>query len=334
LKQPVAILKASGKELPMITVVLPVYNGGAYLKYSLQSVLYQNFQKFELLIIDDCSTDGSIDYLQSIKDERISLYKNEQNRGLFFNINYLISQANAAIIKLWSQDDIMYPQCLSSFVDFHNRHPEIGFSYSGRDMIDEYGMIKVNDSVDNTPEIISTTLHARIAYYTGSIAGNIANTCISKAALDKVGLFKEAMKISADFDMWVRLAEHHDTGFIRQKLIQLRDHEGQLSRNEKYYINHVREDLQVYRYLNGYVSEQQKYEGKKILRNHKLVFYYTLMMKALLKGNFKNTVAYARQLASIDHLFLLTVAFVKAKIRKPHKPAFLTQFDHPIVNVE
>ncbi len=322
------------QETTRIAVILAVFNGGDYLKQSVESVLSQDLTNFEFLVLDDCSTDGSYEWLQGLNDSRIHLFKNETNKGLFYNLNFLIKQSNSPLIKLWSQDDIMYPHCLFSFVDFHGRHPGIGFSYSGRDMIDENGRIKENNSIDHTPEIISIELHAKIAYYTGSIAGNIANTCISKTALDKVGLFKEAMKISADFDMWVRLAEHYEKGFIREKLIQLRDHEGQLSRNEKYYINHVREDLQVYQYLNGYVSEQQKYEGKKILRNHKLVFYYTLMMKALLKGDFKTTVAYARQLASIDHLFLLTVAFVKAKIRKPHKPAFLTQFNQPIVNVE
>ena len=316
---------------PLISVVLAVYNGGAYLKQSVESVLKQDLLEFELLVLDDCSTDGSYEWLKELTDSRIKLFRNETNKGLFYNLNFLIGQSKSPLIKLWSQDDIMYPPCLSSFVDFHGWHPEIGFSYSGRDMIDENGKIKEHHSVDNTPEIISTELHARIAYYTGSIAGNIANTCINKAALDKVGLFKEDMKISADFDMWVRLAEHHDTGFIRQKLIQLRDHEGQLSRNEKYYINHVREDLQVYRYLNGYVGEDQKVEGEKILRNHKLLFYYTLMLKTLFKGNFKTTVAYARQLATVDHLYLLTVAFLKAKVSKPPKPAFLAQFDHPSV---
>lgn len=315
---------------PIISVVLAVYNGGAYLKLSVDAVLKQDLAEFELLVLDDCSTDGSYEWLQGLTDSRIKLFRNVTNRGLFYNLNFLIKHSNSPLIKLWSQDDIMYPHCLSSFVDFHGRHPGIGFSYSGRDKIDENGKIKENNSIDHTPEIISTELHARIAYYTGSIAGNIANVCISKTALDKVGLFKEDMKISADFDMWVRLAEHFDTGFIREKLIQLRDHEGQLSRNEKYYINHVREDLEVYRYMNSYVSEQQKAEGKILLRNHKLVFYYTLMIKALLKADIKTTIAYASQLAAIDNLFLLTIAFVKAKIKKPALPAFLAQFDQPI----
>lgn len=327
MKEPVVISTYSGMAQPMISVVLPVYNGGGYLKQSLESVLNQNFSEFELLIIDDCSTDGSLAYLQSIQDPRVSLFKNEDNRGLFFNLNFLISQSQSPLIKLWAQDDIMYPQCLNSFVAFHKQYPGIGFSYSGRDMIDEAGVIKENNVVDNTPSIISTELHAKIAYYTGSIAGNIANVCINKKALDKVGLFNEGMKISADFDMWVRLAKEHETGFIREKLIQLREHDKQLSRNEKYYINHVKEDLQVYRFLDSYVMPQQKKQGLKLMRNHKLVFYYTLMIKSLFRRKFRLAYDYYYQLKEYDNFFLLSCTFFKNKIKRSKSEKVFANLD-------
>lgn len=301
------------QEKPLISVVLSVYNGGEYLKLSVDSVLQQNLKAFEFLIIDDCSTDESWSYLQNIKDSRVKICKQEKNQGLFSCLNKLVKESNTNLIKLWSQDDIMYKDCLGKVVAFHQQNPHLGFSYTGREMIDKAGKIRKIDRVDDTPEIISTNLHSRIAYYTGSIAGNIANVCINKAALDKVGLFNDKMKISADFDMWVRLAEHHETGFIKEKLIQLRDHKGQLSRNEKYYINHVREDLQVYRYLDGYVSETQKREGHAIMRNNKLMFYYTLMIKALTKGRLKNFADYYKTLAGFDNMIILSFHFFKVK---------------------
>ena len=300
--------------------MLAVYNGGAYLKQSVASVLEQDLNDFELLVLDDCSTDNSYEWVYGLQDTRIKLFRNETNRGLFYNLNFLIEHSNSSLIKLWSQDDIMYPHCLSSFVKFHSLHPEIGFSYSGRDMIDENGIIKENHSVDNTPEIISPELHARIAYYTGSIAGNIANVCISKQGLNKVGVFDERMKISADFDMWVRLAEHFETGFIRLPLIQLRNHSGQLSRNPKYYINHVKEDLEVYKKLNSYCSEILRNYGKKVLRNNKFVFYYTLMIKEFIKGRINTAYSFAKVLSSMDNLVLLTFSFIKNKLIKQKNP--------------
>lgn len=305
-----------------ISVILPVYNGGRYLPLAVQSVLEQTRSDFEFLILDDASNDQSWNYLSSITDPRIRLFRNEHNRGLFRNLNFLIEQSTGSLIKLWSQDDRMYPNCLQEFLNFHNQHPDLGFSYSGRDIIDAEGTIITPEGKDNTPALISTDLHARIAFFTGSIAGNIANVCIRKAALERVGRFNEAMKISGDFDMWVRLAEHFSTGFIPDKLIQLRDHKGQLSRQEDLYIYHVREDLQVYRYLAGYVSPGLRKEGRRIMRSHKLVFYYTLMMKNLLKGNFKAAGRFFTELAGYDNFFILTFTFLKGKISKPQGPVF------------
>lgn len=287
---------------------------------SLESVLNQSYKNFELLVLDDCSTDKSWEYLKGMHDSRITLYKNKENKGLFYNLNFLIKKSNSNFIKLWAQDDVMYPDCLESFVAFHHEHPALGFAYCGTDNIDENGILKKRGMDDNTSEIISSDLHARIAFFTGSIAGNIANVCINREALNKVGLFNESMKISADFDMWVRLAKDHETGFIRNKLIQLRDHAGQLSRNEAYYINHIKEDLIAYRNLLSYVKPQIKTEGKLLLRNHKFVFYYTLMVKALIKGKLKTAYGFYKELSPMDNFFKLSIAFVKSKISKPGIP--------------
>jgi len=314
--EPVSISSYAAGKTPLISVLLPVYNGGAYLQQSLQSVLNQQFTDFEILIIDDCSVDDSFNYLQSISDSRISLFRNEKNRGLFYNLNYLVGQSKSPLLKLWAQDDRMYPGCLGSFVAFYQLHPGVGFIYSGRDIIDENGHIKENKIVDNTPSIISTALHAKIAYFTGSIAGNIANVCINKKAMDKVGMFNEQMKISADFDMWVRLAKDHDTGFIPEKIIQLRDHDKQLSRDERYYTNHVKEDLVVYRYLDSYVTEEQRKKGHKVMRKSKLVYYYTLMVKALAKKDLNNFRAYFKMIAGYDNILLLTWCFIKVRLFK------------------
>ena len=308
---------------PLITIMLPVYNGKPYLRAAVESVLNQCETNFEFLILDDNSTDGSREYLESLQDSRLTLYKNDINKGLFYNLNFLIRQSNSVLLKLWAQDDIMYDNCLSTFINFHKQHPGIGFSYSGRTRIDENENINPIKTFDNTPSVISPELHARIAFYTGSIAGNISNVCINKKALKEIGFFKENMKISADFDMWVRLAEKYETGFIKEPLIYLRDHDKQLSRVASLYINHVKEDMIIYRNLLNYVSPEIAKEGKAMLRNHKFVFYYTLMIKELLKGNLKNAALFYKELSKMDNIFMLSIVFIKVKLFNPIKPSLL-----------
>ncbi|MEN9570615.1 MAG: hypothetical protein RL172_1846 [Bacteroidota bacterium] len=304
-----------------VSVILPVYNGIRYLEECVASVLTQDFADFEFLIIDDCSTDSSYQFLTYLKDPRIKLYQNRSNKGLFYNLNFLADQSKGALIKLWSQDDIMYPGCIAEIVAFHQQHPGLGFSYTNRHHIDGNGQKLALDKADNTPAIISTELHSKIAFITGSIAGNISNVTITREAFIKTGPFNEQMKISGDFEMWVRLAEHFKTGFINQPLIQLRNHKGQLSNQEQYFLYHLKEDLQVYNYLLGYVSPSQAAEGRSMLRHQKLLFYYTLMVKAALKGKFKNAASFFKIIAGFDNMLLLTSMFIKYRIFRV-KPTF------------
>ena len=153
-----------------ISIILPVYNGLKYLPQSVASVLNQAFGDFEFLIVDDCSTDGSWEYLNGLQDKRVTLYRNEINRGLFFNLNFLIKKSQGSIIKIWAQDDVMYTDCLKEIISFHQQHPEIGFSYTERDFIDADSVMLQGRGTDNTPEIISPMATAFVYLNPSSVA--------------------------------------------------------------------------------------------------------------------------------------------------------------------
>ncbi len=299
-----------------LVVILPVYNGMKYLKDNIQSVLNQNYVDFQFFILDDCSTDGSWEYLTSINDERITLKRNQSNKGLFYNLNYMIKNSSAKLIKLWAQDDIMNADCLSEVIAFHTRNSNIGFSYSKLDYVNSFGNIDkdVLHFDDFTPEIVPRKLHTLISFFVGSIAGNIANVTISREAFNKVGLFREDMKISGDFDMWVRIAKEFPIGFIKNSIIKLRNHSEQLSKQEEFYIFHIIEDIQVYNNLISYSSLEEIRKGKYLIRNYKLLFYYTLMIKALMKGKFGVFQQFFRILKDFDNIYLLTFLFIKNRV--------------------
>jgi glycosyltransferase involved in cell wall biosynthesis len=285
-----------------------------YLRESVESVLNQDHSRWELLIVDDCSTDGSWEYLNSITDSRVRIFRNPANRGLFPNLNFLITQASAPLIKIWAQDDIMYSHCIREFIDFHKRHPEIGFSYSERHYINNSGELTISPKIDTTPEIVSQALHTEIAFITGSIAGNIANVALATAALEKIGPFNEGMKISGDFEMWVRIARFYPIGFIKMPLIQLRNHSEQLSEQSQYYFYHLKEDLETYKILFSYIDPKERSRGIKILRKTKFVFYFTLMLKFLYRGKFSVAGEFFNTLRRFDNIFLIALQFIRVKI--------------------
>lgn len=301
---------------PKISVLLSVFNGGALLHESVASVLAQTGVPFELLICDNGSTDDSSAFLDSLKDPRLTLLRNPRNEGLFTALNRLIRAASTNLLKFWSHDDIMKPGCLRAIVEFHGRHPEIAFSYCGCDEIDIDGKPIDVPFDDHTPEIISPKLHTKIAYFAGSISSNISNVTISKFALDDVGLFREDMKICGDFEMWVRLSEKYCIGRISSRLIKLRVHRGQFSRNASYYLYHLTEDQEIFRTLRGRLTDDLRAFADHRMKWHRHVYYFSLMMNILFRGQFVQAFAFLRELAKIDSLTVLSLRWAAVRLRR------------------
>lgn len=110
---------------PLLSVVLPVYNGQQYLAEALQSVLSQSFNDFELLVIDDGSSDSSREVVKQFKDTRIKLIENPSNIGLVPTLNKGLSLCQGDLIARMDQDDICEPDRFAKQVAFLQTHPEI-----------------------------------------------------------------------------------------------------------------------------------------------------------------------------------------------------------------
>jgi glycosyltransferase involved in cell wall biosynthesis len=97
-------------DAPLITVALPVYNGGRFLRPAVLSIVKQTFTDWELLIIDDGSTDGSLEFIRDIKDARIRIIRDGLNKGLAARLNEAINLARGQYFARMDQDDIAYPE--------------------------------------------------------------------------------------------------------------------------------------------------------------------------------------------------------------------------------
>lgn len=111
--------------MPKVSVVIPVYNAERFLKETLQSVLNQTFQDFEILLIDDGSTDGSLKIAEAFQDKRIRIFCNEKNLGIAQARNRGIANAESEYIALLDHDDIALPFRLEHEVDYLDQNPSI-----------------------------------------------------------------------------------------------------------------------------------------------------------------------------------------------------------------
>jgi len=113
---------------PLVTVLLPVYNGAQYITETLDSLLSQSFKDFEILLIDDCSTDNTEEIVKSIKDPRIKYLKNEKNLRLVATLNRGLDLINTKYIIRMDADDLSTDGRFQAQVDYMEANPEIGIS--------------------------------------------------------------------------------------------------------------------------------------------------------------------------------------------------------------
>lgn len=125
------------KEGPKITIAMAVLNGGSFLELALRSILNQSWTNWELLLIDDGSTDGAIERLPFLIDSRIILIRDGSNRGLSFRLNQAIQMASGIYFARMDHDDICHPERLTSQVTFLEEHPEVDLLSTKCHTIDE-----------------------------------------------------------------------------------------------------------------------------------------------------------------------------------------------------
>ena len=300
---------------PDISVVLPVYSGMDYLKESVDSVLNQEDADFhfEFLICDDCSKDDSYAYLKTIDDPRVTLFKNETNKGLFPTLNFLIKKASASLVHLWAQDDVMLSNCLKETIKFHKTFPTVNFSFSRLQTIDSEGnYLRHPETFDN--KTLSTEDHAISSLLYGSIAGNIANVCLVKKAVEEVGYFDESMIYVGDFKMWCELSKETPIGMNGSILVNVRQHTGQLSRNLDASFFRMKENYDVYQSFLNSLNPKLKEQLKKAVKWKIYPTYFNQYVFILKSRRFDLAKKYYHHLKKYDSIILLFFRWLTTRI--------------------
>ena len=116
---------------PAVSVLITAFNRERFIGPAIESVLVQTFTDFELLVVDDCSTDGTVEVVRRyLSDPRVRLVQNERNLGQFPNRNHAATLARGEFLKYHDSDDLMYPHCLSVMVDALAAEPTAGLALS------------------------------------------------------------------------------------------------------------------------------------------------------------------------------------------------------------
>ncbi len=202
-------------ENPKITVLLSVFNDEKYIKQSINSILSQTFTDFELLIIDDCSTDNTTDILKVYKDPRIKIIINNKNIGITKSLNKGLKIARGEYIARHDSDDISYPDRLKKQFNFLERNKSYVMVGSHTNVIDESSNHIEYWNDERTSEEIFYTLS-----YTNILTSSSIMFC--KKILDVSGDYNETYDHTEDYELWYRISRKGKIYVIPENLVKWR----------------------------------------------------------------------------------------------------------------
>lgn len=209
--------------MPAVSVIMPVYNGGEYLAEAIESILAQTLGDFELIIVDDCSTDGSAESIAAYaeRDRRIRALAHPRNRGQGAAQSTGLAEARGDFITLMDADDVSFPQRLAKQVEFLRDNPEIGaLGACCRAMNHDLSRTLFEFSVPREHALIAFNL-----FFGASIVGA---TLMTRAKHLKAVGYAEERRHSPDLDLSMRLLWQERIRFanLPDCLLLYRRHDG------------------------------------------------------------------------------------------------------------
>jgi glycosyltransferase involved in cell wall biosynthesis len=261
---------------PLVSVLIPVYNTEKYIQEAVLSVVNQTFRDFELIIIDNHSTDGTIDRIKPfLADPRVTLYTNENNIGVVANLNRCLSHARCEYIKMLCADDLIHSELLETFVSILQQYSDVSLVTSSFQFIGDYERTVTSP---HAPGIVTGKEAAKSALLIGNWLGSPTAVMFRKSNL-QLGNFKEDLRWIPDLDMWLRHLTAGNLYVVPRVLSFYRIHKKQESKKLFHDLVHVKEE---YEYTKFVVSAEPVFgkftqaEKRLILKSKAVQAFFSL----------------------------------------------------------
>lgn len=268
----------NGKNNPLVSILMTVYNREAYLADAIESVIASSYSNWELIIVDDVSSDNSLKIARAFeeKDNRINVYVNENNLGDYPNRNKAASYGKGKYIKYIDADDMIYPYGLEQLVFYMEQFPGAGYGLCSLDQ-DKF-------------RIYPFELDSRNAYYRNYFEQPLfhkapLSSIIRRTAFNKVGGFAN-VRHYGDFEFWHRISQAFPVVLMPAGIVWYRFTEGQeASVRKKNALNQVK-TLNVSRFYTGHPKSPLNEDEKTFMKRKHRNFFLGFIFKHSKKGDF------------------------------------------------
>lgn len=291
------------REQSLVSVIIPAYNAQDFIGATLQSVLMQTYKMIEVLVVDDGSTDRTVEIVQEFaKDDRRIILLRQQNAGVAAARNLAIQAAKGEFIAPVDADDIWYPQKLEKQVQVMLQSDEsVALVYAWSVYINEDGSLTTTCQINNVSgEMFVPLLH-------GNLLGNASSALIRRICFEKVGGYNTKLKQQnaqgcEDWDIYLRIAEHYQFQVVPELLIGYRQVLGSMSFD-------CEKMLRSFELVAATAQQQHPEIPAKAFRWARSNFNWYLAMRCKQVNNHWKTAHYLLQSARLDYFPLIRVRF-------------------------
>lgn len=206
----------------MVSVCVPTYNRARFLRECLASVQAQTFGDFELLVVDNASTDETPDLVRDVRDRRLRYERNPENVGQIGNLNRCLELARGELVSILHDDDVYDPRILERQHAVFARHPRVGLVHTAVWLLTEDGRVRKLHRVARR-DYVRRGVDAFVSYLREAHDIVFSTVMARREAYRQAGSFEPRFQC-ADFDMWLRVALRWDVAYLAEPLAGYRIH--------------------------------------------------------------------------------------------------------------
>lgn len=263
---------------PLVSIICHCYNHAPFIEECLNSVLNQSYKNIELIIVDDCSSDNSVEVIENWlkKNSEVHFIKNPKNIGITKSFNNTAELAKGEFLIDLATDDVLLSNCIEEQISAFNQNPNASLVFGNAELVDENGnFVSYCFPVDENLKVIDTNI--QYTNYESILKGGNCMCSVSsmfkKETFINLGKYDENL-VYEDLDFWLRLAKKNEIFFIDKILVKKRELSHSLTRNF-YQKNNFSKKINESNYrilLKAFKTNTLKNEHKALLKRiHNLI---------------------------------------------------------------
>jgi len=203
--------------MPEVSVVVPTYNRASVLPRCLNSITNQTFKNFEIIVVDDCSTDNTKQVTQEYDEERLEYIRHNKNKGGAVARNTGIEAASGQYTAFLDSDDEWLPKKLEKQMEvFNNGSDQVGAVYTGHYIIDS------NSRRQGRPPTARGDIYEKQLMY--DQVNPTSTVVVKKCCFEDAGKFDPDLPARQDYDLWIRLSEEYDFDYVPEPLAKIHEY--------------------------------------------------------------------------------------------------------------